>query len=252
MHFMAGLLFYFPKAGPKNDVREWFAQAGLGELLVDGDDRPAFVSSPMLSGPDGGQGRVAYWTDPRGQRAPNPAAGKDRCTWHAAPAEGELPAGRAWIGWETDRPPTPEDLRRKNAPPGVPLELGRFTWEIPIARDLPQTFGGMDGGRPVWRFEFERHRLFFEETRRLVEPIVEQLRREDNDGGRFEWNVDEHLTFTLRALEFGYRVNPWILAALNCIRNEGLYRAAWIAAGMPAGMFEVKKSSADTGSGVSA
>ena len=245
---MAGLLFYFPKAKGGN-VRQWFEEAGIGELLRADDDQPALCDANVLKGPHGEPGgRLAFWHDPsEPQRSPTPAVEKDRQTWLEAPAGDGRERGAFWVGYWNDKPPTPADLRRRKVLSSVEVELGRDKWLIPIAREMPQTYGFDADGNTAWVYEFDEHQAYFDEAMRLHRALQQTVN--ESRGEWLEWNEPEYLAFAFRALAFNYRVTPEVLALLKAVRRERLPHVMIEAAGMPLTPFEAKKPEADTSVG---
>lgn len=239
---MAGLLFYFPQA-QGGDVRKWFAGAGLGELLRDDDALPAQVDAPVLKGPDGGTGRLAFWDD-KHDSSPLAAIEPTKQTWLESPACAGRERGAFWIGYWNDKPPTPAELLRKQVPIGVEIELGRYRWRVAVARELPQAFGLDAEGESIWIYEEAEHQAYFDEAMRLLDVMFGGL--EQSGGETMPWNYGEHLAFAFRSLALSYRVTPEVLALMKALRRDGLYRVALAAAGIPLDFDQAKKTGADT------
>lgn len=117
-----GPLYYFPGAAKAGRVT--FEAAGLGYAL---DGQACGPVLPMERGPDGGRGVIVAPPCPHGRSAL--PQGWASARWEA------LPGGRAWLGWQPDAPPGPDDLARRVQVPGhrVTLADGR-DWLVPVAR----------------------------------------------------------------------------------------------------------------------
>lgn len=245
---MAGLLFYFPKA-KGGVVEKWFDEAGIGGLLRDDDAKPMQCDAHVLTGPDGQTGgRLSFWDDPSDpKRTPKPAIEASQQTWLKAPASDGREVGAYYVGYWNDKPPTPEDLLRTTITPSAEVKLGRDKWLIPIAREMPQTYGLDADGRTTWAYEADEHQAYFDEAMRLHRDIQESL---DASGGQtFNRKDDELLPFVFQALAMNYRVTPEVLALIKAIRREQMVMAVVAAAGMPLVLNEAKKSEADTSVG---
>lgn len=132
-------MYYCPgAAGSVDQLRESFARAGCG--FADKLGLPGMCGS----GPDGGAGAFAALACLKESATPLATYRPAAQTWR------ETCGGRLWIGWETDRPPTPADLERRGAA-GVlshPVALGDgHTWRVPVVR-RPR-YGSREG-TPGW------------------------------------------------------------------------------------------------------
>lgn len=247
---MASLWWYFPNAGVANKPRDWFAAAGAAEALRFGDDdpeqdaEPGYLEQRILAGPDGGQGRIAFWDDPRPTRARPFCINLDKQTWYQAPKKGELPAGRFWLGHWKDQPIEPQDLLRRRPCEGTPAALGRHRWIVPLARALPRVMSFNEEGDPVWQFEYEQHIAYHDEARRLADEL-----RQDSTDGVLRYDEMEHLRFAVRALQMNYRVTIEVLDLMRAVRKEDLWQAVWHAAGLPLHDRDVKKKPESTDAG---
>lgn len=244
---MAVLLFYFPGAGQASHPRKWFEQAGLGSMLSTLDEDPLCNARPdedpacaegSVNGPDGGLGRLAFWSESTPNPLPKPiAVEKDRQVWYRAPKKGNLAAGRFWVGYWKDQPIEPVDLVRRRPLPGVEVPLGRFLWTVPTARNLPRVFSYDDEGAHRWTLEKEAHVRYFDEARRLMEAINASCTE-----SHFTYDMEEHLAFTVQALQINYRVSLEVLDLMKAIRQDELCVAAQAASGMPISWVDVKKN----------
>lgn len=144
---MAHYSIFIPKAAAPNPAL--LDQVGLPGLIRDGDFSPLMI--PILKeGPDGGHGLLFTWVDTNGaENNPYQGFSAEKQHWEPAPPDPvlQLPAGRYWFGVERNRPPTPDDLRRRSMLPGfhAPFADGN-DWRLPNAQLLPHRFGmGADG-----------------------------------------------------------------------------------------------------------
>lgn len=144
---MAHYSIYIPGATAPNPAL--LDQVGLPGLVRDNDVGPQLV--PILNnGPDGGGGLLFTWLDVAGiQNNPVQGYSADVQRWEPAPRDPVLglPEKRYWFGFEPQRPPTPEDLLRRNPLPGfhAPLADGN-DWLVPNSQRLPHRFAfGADG-----------------------------------------------------------------------------------------------------------
>lgn len=221
---MALLLFYFPGVGTQNDPAAWFRNAGLGDLIAEGDATPQFVQDEV-SGPDKRLGRLAFWDEQVANPQPRiPQIDLERQTWYEAPKRGELPAGRVWIGWYSDQPVTPADLLRKKPLQGREVELGPYTWLVPTARALPTVFSFDRDGQPVWNCVNTRHVQYAERARELALKMKSE---------KMQFDFDPHLRFTEQALQMNYRVTLEVLDLMKAIHSDVVCVPCFVASGIP-------------------
>jgi len=115
------LLYFIPDVHPV--AQEAIDAAGLGYALD--ASRPAFCSCRAMQGPGGQAGSVCAMT-PNAARVEFHA---DRQTWRP------LPGKSAWVGFDSDAPPTPEQLAVPRQLAGHFVELADGQpWLVPVAR----------------------------------------------------------------------------------------------------------------------
>lgn len=124
-------------------------------------------------GPDNGDGCVIA-PEPQVPIDMLPGYFKDRQTWKKF--------GDQWIGWQTDRRPGPESLRRANQIDGYEVELGDgLIWQAPIVRpfheasknwgcNLPMVIGLDESNEPTARV-IERFRWAWDITGRVADIL---------------------------------------------------------------------------------
>lgn len=233
---MAVLLWYFPSGGPGTDFARWFAEAGIGDVIQPDDEGPSIVQSQVLSGPDGGQGRICFWR-PKGEQERPIVINREIQTWYEAPPRGDLPRGRFWLGYWKDAPIRPSDLLRRRPLDGQTIRLGKHDWIVPTARTLPKVFRYGEQGERLWPYEFQQHIEFVEAARELTLQLIADTKP---DG--FTYKLDPHLEFTERALQMNYRVTLEVLDLMGAIREEDVWRTAHAACGAPQSAADVKKN----------
>lgn len=118
MHFVV----FIPGHATLQDV-------GLGHLSEN-------VSSQTLhSGPTEESGTIYGWWTNKGAVC---MRHDDGLTWIPAVQFDEFEAGRYWVGLDTEKPPTPEDMQRAYPYSGEKIVMGDgMEWLIPIAERLP-------------------------------------------------------------------------------------------------------------------
>lgn len=244
---MALVLFYFPKVVEANAPAKWFREAGIGEMIADGDAMPEVVSDEV-AGPDQGRGRLAFWEE----RTPNPQprlpqVDLERQVWHALPPRKGLPAGRAWIGWYKEQPPTPSDLLRKRPLQSVDVELGSYAWSVPVARLMPKVFGFSPEGVPIWNLEQNAHQAYAERSLELAQ----KMNATRSEAG-WQFDENEHLEFTEQALQLNYRVCLEMLGMMRAIRSDRLCLTCFAASQTPLNVDDIKKNGLSSAGGEAA
>jgi hypothetical protein len=142
MHFQ----IYIPNA--RGQDPQTLIDVGLADFYAGAE----FVETAAGPG-DKGPGVVVAWRKPgQAQMGYQP----ERQVWLPAAASGEdLAAGRYWIGFWTDSPPTPKDLARPYPQPGHRVALGDGSeWILPIAKAIDADMIRADDG--TWRFDPQR------------------------------------------------------------------------------------------------
>jgi hypothetical protein len=129
------LLVFVPNASETNPLAT-LKSVGLESLHDDG--LACMGAAVNTHGPDGGGGALFGWPGRMDVLSYTPS----RQTWHKCAPHGDLPGGRAWIGWDNSAPPTPERLLRKKPCAGEMVELADGQqWLILHSDSLPRTIG---------------------------------------------------------------------------------------------------------------
>lgn len=195
MHY----LIFIPNKFASN--RQNLIDAGLGDLLREGDEMPA-CGDLVGPGPGDLPGQVWTWGDGI------PAYLPDRQTW----TEGRL--GQYWFGVETAKPPTPDELLRRNPVEGLTQLLadGR-EWMLPSVFRLPAVFG-FDGRGEVAKVPHPRYASFCDECGWAIEAVIGGLK-----GDVLDWQ--RAFQFAVSALSINYRINAAVAIHLGLL-NDGL------------------------------
>lgn len=215
---MAGLLLFIPAERLIKQASEVFAAAGLADLLDPHDAAPAVNEELIISGPGGGRGMLWHWPAD-GDRQVSPVVATDRQTWYECKPRDGLPKGRAWIGYETARPPRPSDLERvrRQVGQGVKMADGR-TWVVPLVRELPQIYCYDDAGELATRFNVPRYQHVFDQTWQWVERIGEASKGL-GEGQNFYVSGarGEYFGYVSDVLGLNYRVNRDVIDCLGLL-----------------------------------
>lgn len=125
-----GILIFIPDY--EGDDRNELAARGLGDLV---DASVDAIFTPISKGPTGGSGRLVTFYP---GNAPREYDAKSQ-TWIEAPPDGELKAGRYWLGYVTKAKPRPEDFQRRNLIEGEAVVLADDkVWVIPCCEHAPK------------------------------------------------------------------------------------------------------------------
>lgn len=205
---MAGFLYFVPGTGQtKDSLREiGFDHAELAQVPgcgVRGDcpggatEGYVFTLRPPTH-PDGVTPKCGYY----------PAVQ----TWV------ETHGGKMWLGWETDRAPTPEDLQRKTTREGHGVKLhDGAEWLVPVFKSLmggttlPTIFGCDSVGLIVRDRVEPEFRRVWELTTRLHRTV------RDFDGKRIA--ADDMIELLCSALAMNYRLSQWECLNLGLIAD---------------------------------
>lgn len=138
--------FYIP--GEKSRAAIDARILGFG---VENADAGSQFRAGVCDGPDGKTGFILCLTTGNNDALPKCGYFPDLQTWH------ECEGGKYWIGIETDRPPTPDELQRPTSVFGYPTELSDGNqWHVPIARSyptgttLPESIDLDPDGKPIF------------------------------------------------------------------------------------------------------
>jgi hypothetical protein len=213
---MAHWLTYIPGESIEEPIV--LEAAGCGGVWREGDSRPQFAHLKN-DGPDGDAGMLVlpfHSTDT--EHDPVLAYhSDDRQVWHCHPGE------KHWIGWETNRPPTPEDLARTEMIPGAALPLGDGNrWVLPNYSLLVHRIAIGKDGQPEKRSEYENAELHQSSLEMLA--MLEASLGGDLDGGA--WDFKAAFAFVCEALQRNYRLTPFLVGELGLLTEEILFTAA--------------------------
>lgn len=215
---MSGFLYFI---SGESGVRDGLlAELGLDELCEHGQTQRG------AAGPDG-EGGVIIAPKCVGGKAPRCGYWPDEQTW------GQATHGRYWIGYETDAPPRPIDLTRKEIIGGHEIELGDGNkWQVPVARRfdggtmLPQSLILGPDGELVTE-ALPRYAKFG----RLAEKLFEQFQRDaqiQSGEAVVEDDLPEPITHdqlwatAVEALNLNYRVTGEEISILRLLRTSNV------------------------------
>lgn len=208
---------------------------GLGALL----DERVSVSTQDGPGPNGLEGvhfRFAHDHEPGYMSRPIGL----KAHWVPLVKSGDLPAGRAFIGWHDDDPPGPSDLARRKLEPGKPLRLhDGYDWLIPIAKQLPHVLRRDAEGKAVGSV-ITRYRDFYATALSAVNWFTEV------GDGKVAVDMDLALPFAFDTLAINYRIVPEIVEELGLIRSDLLFEFPRIVIEWDALVATLQKKTADT------
>ena len=198
---MNGFTYFFPTRG--RPTRDQIDAGGVSYAFP--GDTMAFRE--VLRGPAGQAGSVA---------SPDTEASvrynADAQTWR------QVPKSDIWVGYETDRPPTPADLIVADVTPGHEVTLGGQQWVIPVARSvnpahaLPETYGVDDEGQWIKRGVINRHRQLWEYATEwwdycIAHQFDSQEDDEDDEKDTVTIRFDHGADAALCGLATNYRVS---------------------------------------------
>lgn len=171
----------------------------------------------LENGPDGGAGVIAGWGELGKITAYRPASQEWNKVVKQTLADGTvLDAGRAWIGWDRDDPPTPENLLRRKQLGGefVKLDDGR-EWLIAVAEQLPKRCRlSEDGTLAMTVTPF--YRDFYDYAYAVLGRYTEQAGEVYID---YEYGFDA----CTRILAMNYRVSRDLVSVLGLIGSRELW-----------------------------
>jgi hypothetical protein len=202
MHFQ----IYIPAA--RGQSPQTLVDVGLADFVAGAE----FVETAAGPG-DRGPGVVAAWRRPgQVQMGYQP----ERQAWLPAAASGEdLAAGRYWIGFWTDSPPTPKDLARPYPQAGHRVTLGDGSeWLLPIAKALDADMILADDG--TWRFEPQRrfHAFWLD--------YLKWFQFFGNAGPEDLIDFADAADFVLAGLRVNYRLAPEAASHLRLFTKENV------------------------------
>lgn len=161
---------------------------------------------PIQQGPSGLRGVNVAWNS-----LDQKHFDADKQTWIEAVPNGDLKAGRYWVGFWKDDPPTPTDLAWQGTRfEGSMITLGDGNqWLIPAAGLLPSTWKLNRDGEP----ELQVKELFTKFFERSKQWFVQFIEHDASDVSiRLNADVWEYL---YEALSFNYRMTPEVVSELG-------------------------------------
>lgn len=161
-----------------------------------------------------------------------------RQTWLPAVQQGELAAGRYWVGlWNADpqdafAPPnglgpiTPADLARPYPQAGTAVELGDGrSWILPAAKELDAVMKLADDGS--WKFEVQRRfNAFYVEYVNWFRFFL------DWKDGESSLPYAGAADFVLKALQINYRLVPELVGPLELFSKSTVLKAMFAIMGV--------------------
>jgi hypothetical protein len=215
-----GFVYFVPGVHGGGVTRETLAEHGI-EYAIEGQPE----STDVTGGPGGGNGAVV--ADSR-----TPVEGRgyyaDRQTWR------QIPGSEAWVGWETDSPPEPDDLVRHKVLPGHEVTLGDGNpWQIPIARalvdnekgsleytcTLPQTLDLDTEGKWTLGKVVSPHTLLWDDACRYWNSRI-GIDTEESD---IDFKFDALVGAAIRAMNTNYRINAVEAAGIGLLTTQSLH-----------------------------
>ena len=205
---MAGFLYYLPSDGPKT-------RSELEDVGFPHADSIELPGCGCTQAPDGLHGAVTKLRDMLVIGGQSPVVGyyPEKQTWC------QILDGRMWLGWETENPPTPIDLQRKELHNGHPVTLADGnTWIVPVIRTLigqttlPTVFGCNASGQVVREKVLPAFKRLWDLTQRLYKAV--QGFDESLISG------EETIELLCSGLAMNYRVSFWEVMNLGILTTE--------------------------------
>lgn len=208
---MAGFLYFVPNGREPLNVK------ALRELGFEHADVAGLPGCGANKGPsdasEGSTFALSFAMTPGGQ-SPKVGFYPDTQKWQP------ILDGRIYLGWETAKPPTPEDLQCKD-PSGLPVPLQDGNkWIVPVYRDLAKnttlpTILGVDAnGSMVQNKVLPK----FQHVWGLTQRVVKVMTGIDATA----LSQDEKFEFACIALSENYHVSRWEISALGILTTDNL------------------------------
>lgn len=205
------LLVYIPGAIGRPKTHALLEGVGLGPLYDEGDT--VEWAEVLDGGPDGGSGLLTGFA----MQGVPVHLDRHAQTWHALKPEGDLPAGRAWIGWPNESPPTPDSLARKTQVCGEDLSLADDRdWHIPIARLLPKELG-LDGNGRVTAETDRRYKSFYDASWEVFAKFT------TTPQGEIVTDWDSGVAYAVSAIAINYRMVRDLAFMLGLLKETHLW-----------------------------
>lgn len=217
-----GILIFLPDY--EGDDRNELAARGLGDLI---DSSVDAIFTPISKGPTGGGGKLVTFYP---GNAPREYDAKLQ-TWMEAPPDGELKAGRYWLGYVTKSKPRPEDFQRATLIDGEPVVLcDDKVWVIPCCEYAPKRITRDKGGDEI-RVVKTEHALWVDWSNALYQLFVSEgfhaiVEKES------VVRIPNGLKYAALSLVKNYRVNIDTIDLLELIDEHKAFDIARVATGM--------------------
>lgn len=218
---MSAPLYFLPNVHGANP--EHLDRAGLASFNRDGNVEFADTQC----GPNDQPGLLIRFT--HGDNRDTSWELTDQLDWHAAAADPrrELPAGRYHVGINPESPPDPEDLAYRSTFPGNLVVLHDMQqWLVPIASELPHTYGvDVEGG--LVRTIVEQYREFYERAAEIEATVFAEFRQVDfaeAAGAEIPAettiaaaSIEDGWRFVIEALALNYRLDADLVTHLRLL-----------------------------------
>lgn len=207
---MANYIIFIPDTKSESETKAAMREAGLGDLLEGSQ-----CQQITARGPNGGNGNLVHWSCPtHHERNCKLVVDEETIDWTES-----KPAGLFWMGQESDRPVSPEDIQRTGINgevphPGEPVQLGDMQeWIVPIARELPKRPQlNSETGEPEL-VVVERHSAFYDQAESYLQELMGAAEGE-------MLTFTDSWRFSCQALAMNYRVSEAIVDWLGVFQTE--------------------------------
>lgn len=222
---MGQLLAYLPGYAGKDKAK--LVEVGLGSLL-DASVDPIF--SACAKGPDGGSGSLVTFCGfvpdaPRSFDA-------ELQQWQAAARDGDLAAGRYWLGYVKADKPTAGDLQRAILIESEPVTLEDGNrWMVPCCEYAPRRLTrDRDTGAEVRKVKDE-HARWVEWSNEIFEKIIEHDYAALARSG-YVVRIANGMQYAALTLSKNYRVNTDVCDLLNLLDENQVAEIILVATGV--------------------
>lgn len=220
---MAGLLYFLE--GAQGPINEGLLSKHAVTHLVD-DQAPTHPSKGQVTtGPSGKPGLVLGFQDRMGDRSVGYYPKEQE--WREIDRGEGKP--KYWVGWYTDAPPTPDDLKRPHTLDSDPVRLhDNKQWLVPLLRrwsdehgcvldNLPRV---MEKGPNGWRRGevLPSYRALWEQHCRIFQHVLDSSQQADGDSVAVEW--DDYFDHASALLRINYRLSDLDISALGLLSEE--------------------------------
>lgn len=219
-----GILVFLPDY-EGSDVRAELTARGLGDLL---DSNIDALPTSCRKGPSGGPGLLVTFypgSTPREYDATTQ-------TWIGAPPDGELAAGRYWLGYVTKAKPRPEDLQRPELIDGEPVALcDDRVWVIPCCEYAPKRLTRDRNTGDETRVVAAEHKRWVDWSNALYQLFVSEGFHAIVEKQSVV-RIPNGLAFAALSLAKNYRVNTDVVDLLQLIDEHKAFDVARVVTGM--------------------